>query len=725
MPRQEPLGQLDAPIGEAVDVVFSKINARMRPDQIQQGEVAVSENGRMDVDGAWQTRKGVNNFAGALSTADEELILPFYLYANVAISAASRVAALVTVTTSGVHNFNDATVVGIANLTGSVSPNGNRLITVTSTTQFTFSIAGATGSETYGTGSSPTAGAPFLSDLITQAYGSSLYSDPSSNNAEYIIVALNTNAVAINLNTTASVVISYPAGLTVNNSVEVLQAFNKVYIFNDGVTSWEWDGDLSGGLAFTKVANGSYAQPKVFTSSSNTSASQGVVTVTETAHGLSVGDSIMIFDAKSTSLIEQLFFTVATVPGTGSFTFFADTDDFSSTSVVLGQAQSEGLGFTHMPAPAWAAYHQRRLICPYNFTTTGTSGSEVITDRNVKDEIIFSDILDSDTFDQLQNSFKVTGGTADYIQTVHPFADDQAVAMSRNSLHLITGISGALNNITIKEITREAGLVARKSVVTVKNSIFFLSDNGVYALDFQDRYNLRGAGLPLSDPIDPIIKRINSDYAHNAVGIYHDNRYWLAVPLDDSTVNNSMIVYNTLNSGWESIDTINLEGWNVTNLIKAGAGGIDKLYAVSSNGGIHVIDDREDDVDYLAVVPGIPPASYAIASSVTTRGFTLSSIGRKRYSAIELHAESTSTNASNATIAGIAENLDSDFTIGTVSGFLGEVLPVGEDASIRARIGGKRAYSLQIKITPTQGRPKIRAIKIEGTKAFQSLNQAS
>ena len=325
----------------------------------------------------------------------------------------------------------------------------------------------------------------------------------------------------------------------------------------------------------------------------------------------------------------------------------------------------------------------------------------------------------------MQNSFKVTGGTADYIQTVHPFADDQAVAMSRNSLHLITGISGALNNITIKEITREAGLVARKSVVTVKNSIFFLSDNGVYALDFQDRYNLRGAGLPLSDPIDPIIKRINSDHAHNAVGIYHDNRYWLAVPLDDSTVNNSMIVYNTLNSGWESIDTIDLEGWNVTNLIKAGAGGIDKLYAISSTGGIHIIDDREDDVDYLAITPGVAPASYAIVSSMTTRGFTLSSIGRKRYSAIETHMESTSSNASNATIAGIAENLDSDFTIGTIAGFLGEVLPVGEDASIRARIGGKRAYSLQIKVTPTQGRPKVRAIKIEGTQAFQSLNQAS
>lgn len=725
MPRQEPLGELDAPIGETVDVVFSKINARMRPDQIGAGEVAVSENGRMDVDGAWQTRKGVSNFAGTLATADEELVLPFYLYANVAISAAARVGTLVTVDTTGVHSFTDATVVGVAALTGTVDPNGNRLITVTSTSQFTFVISGAAGNETYGTGATPTAGAPFLSNNVTQAYGSGLYSDPSSSNTEYIIEALNVNAVAINLTTAASVVIDYPSGLTVSNSVEVLQAFNKVYILNNGVTSWEWDGDLSGGLAFTKVANGDYTQPTVFTAANNTAATQGLVTVTETAHGLIAGDSIRIFDAGTTDLLEELFFTVATVPTSGTFTFYADTDDFSATSVVLGKAQSDGLGFTHMPAPPWAAYHQRRMICPYDYTTTGTSGSEVITARNVKDELIFSDVLDSDTFDQLEHSFRVTGGTADYIQTVHPFADDEAVAMSRNSLHLITGLSGALNDIRIKEITREAGLVARKSVVTVKNSIFFLSDNGVYALDFQDRYNLRGSGLPLSDPIDPVIKRINSDYAQNAVGIYHDNRYWLAVPLDSSTVNNSILIYNTLNAGWESIDSIDQDGWNVTNFIRAGAGGIDKLYAISSSGGIHIIDSREDDVDYLALTPGIPPASYPITSCMTSRGFTLSSIGRKRYSAMEMHMESTSTNASDATISGIAENLDSEFTIGTVAGLLDAVLPVSEDASIRARIGGKRAYSLQIKVTPTQGRPKVRAIKVEGTQAFQSLNQAS
>ncbi len=724
MPRQEPFGQLDAPTAEVVDVLFSKINARMRPDQLGPGEVAVSENGRMDVDGAWQVRKGVENFAGALTTADQELILPFYLYASVTISAASRVTETVTVTTSGAHGFTDATVVGIAALTGSVDPNGNRLITVTGATTFTFEISGAAGSETYGTGSSPTAGAPFLSENVTRAYGSCLYSDPSSANAEYIVVALSTNAVVINLATEVSVVIDYPSGLTIENDVELAQFNDKVYIFNGGVTPWEWDGDLAGGLAFTKVANGSYAQPPVFTAANNAAASQGLVTITETAHGLSAGDTVIITDAGTTDLLEQLFFTVATVPTSGTFTFYADTDDFSATSVVLGPAQSQGLGFTHMPAPPWAAYHQRRLICPYDYTTTGSSGSEVITDRNVRDELIFSDILDGDTFDQLTNSFRVTGGTADYIQTVHPFTNDDAIAMSRNSLHLIRGISGSLNDVSIREITREAGLVARKSVVTVQNSIFFLSDNGVYALDFQDEYNLRGSGLPLSDPIDPIIKRINSDYANKAVGIYHNNRYWLAVPLDSSTENNSILVYNVLNQGWESVDSIDQTGWNITNFIRAGAGGVDKLYAISESGGIHIIDERVDDVDVLGVIPGLPTASYPIESCLTTRGYTMSSIGRKRYSAFEMHVESSTSNASDALISGIAENLDSEFDIKTFSQLLGNTVGVGEDSSIRGRIGGKRAYALQLKVTPSQGRPKVRAVKLEATKSFQSLNQA-
>lgn len=88
-----------------------------------------------------------------------------------------------------------------------------------------------------------------------------------------------------------------------------------------------------------------------------------------------------------------------------------------------------------------------------------------------------------------------------------------------------------------------------------------MSDAGVYSISFLDALNLRGTEQPLSEAIEPDIKRINSAYADRAVGIYHDNRYWLAVPTGNSTVNNEIFVYSFLNKGWESIDTTGADTW--------------------------------------------------------------------------------------------------------------------------------------------------------------------
>jgi hypothetical protein len=677
----------------------------------------------MGVNGAWQPRKGINFFSGLIDTSSEALILPFYVYASKSILSAVRVAETVTITTTTSHGFTTATQVGILGLTGTVDPNGNRTVTVTGATTFTIFLAGAPGSETYtGTG---TAGSPIISALVNAAYGSCLFSNPLDDNEEYIIVALYDKAMAVNLTTGVETNITYPASLTITENVNLLQAFNKVYIFRDGLTTLEFDGDIASTPTFTKVANGDYTQPLVFTAAANTACSAGVVTVTETAHGLSVGDIVTIMDKGSSPLTNAATYVVQSVPTANTFTFYASVDDFAATSVVLGKAQSVGLGFVHSPAPAWAAYHQRRLIVPYRYTSTGTSGSEVITDRSVYDEILISDILDADTYDQLQNQLKVTAGISDYLQFVHPFTDDNAVVFNRNSIHLLDGLSGSLTDVSLKEITREAGLVAQKSVVTIGNKIFFLSDNGVYATQFGDLYNLRGAGLPLSDPIDPLIKRINPDYAHNAVAIYHDNRYFLAVPLDSATTNNAILVFNLLNQQWESIDIVAGSGWDVSNLISAGAGGINKLYAVNRLGGIHILDSREDDVDVVALGIAVPPTSVRPTSYAQTRQYSMGDTDRKKFNSFEIHTESSSTNTSNATISVETENVDSTATLGTLGGYLGAVLPISEDASVRGRIGNMRGYGIQMTFTPTQGRPLLRMVRINAMQSFNSLTQAS
>lgn len=726
MARYNSFGEKDSQFNDEVDVGFSRINARLRPDQLKPGELAVSVNGRMDIDGAWQPRKGTNAFGPELGNSGEALIVPFYVWTNRTISSATRSTTTVTIITSVAHGFITGTQVGIFGLTGTVNPNGNRTITVTGSTTFTFTIANATGSETYSIGGTNYAGAPFISSNINNAYGSCLFSDPSDDNDEYFIIAVNSKAIAVNCITGASADIAYPAGITITDDVEMIQAFNKVFIFRDGLTALSWNGSFTGTPAFIKVANGDYALTAYFNSSNNTVIADGVVTVTETAHGLSVGRRIFVIEAGSTTLTPNgVGYTIATVPNANTFTFFAQTEDISSHSVVYSVAQSQGIGFVHMPAPPWGVYHQRRIICPYYYTSTGTPGSEVITSRNVRDELIFSDIFDSDTYDHIQNQFKVTAGIADYLQYVHPFTDDNAVVLNRNSIHLLSGLSGSLTDITLKEITREAGLVARRSVVTIANQIFFLSDNGVYATAFGDLYNLRGAGLPLSDPIDPIIRQINREYADKSVAIYHNNRYYIAVPLNASTYNNAILVYNLLNQGWESVDLIEQEGWDVVNFITSGAGGVNRLFAINRFGGINEIEARVDDVDNIYTFPGLPPVFFHVDSEALTREFTFQSPERKKFNSFEIHTESSETNNSDALIEAVSENVDNEFELGTVAGILGEVLAVGEDASLRGRIGNIRAYGMQLRYTPTAGRPKLRLVKLTASPTFRALTQAS
>jgi hypothetical protein len=459
--------------------------------------------------------------------------------------------------------------------------------------------------------------------------------------------------------------------------------------------------------------------------SNNTVITDGIVTVTEASHGLNVGDIIYVVNNGTTELSESNPYVVATVPGTGSFTFYAEISDATATTVVYAKKQPSQLGFTHMPAPPWGVYHQRRLIVPYYYTTSGSSGSETVASRNVRDEILLSDIFDSDTYDRILNQLKVTAGIADYLQYVHPFTEDNAVIFNRNSIHLMMGLSGSLNDISLKEITREAGLVAQKSVVTIGNKIFFLSDNGIYATQFEDLYNLRGAGLPLSDPINPLIKRINPDYAHNAVAVYHDNRYWIAVPIDGSTRNNAILIYNLLNEGWESMDLIDQSGWNISNLIVSGAGGVNKLYAVNSFGGVHVLDERPDAFDYIYTRPGAASTPYPIEAEVTTRQYTFADVGRKSFNAYEVHVESSDQEPSDAEITMISENIDKEAEMYTLAQSLGEDLPIAEDSSVRGRIGNIRAYGMQMKFVPTKGRPKLRMVKLEASQAFRSVTEAS
>jgi hypothetical protein len=538
-----------------------------------------------------------------------------------------------------------------------------------------------------------------------------------------------------------------PNGTFVINTVPSVTSFTYVLpggsstakTFTAGASSF-----ISPG--FKLVASGEYSQPKQL-SPTRLDITDGKATATfadaDAMNGTQVGDVIEIEATGNSPLVVGEDYVIAErTESPATLSFYVQHEDVSNAQVVIFQQHiSVGLGFSHMPAPEYAAYHQRRLVMPFKYSVDDIE--DTFTYRKILDEIITSDILDSDTYDQIYAQFRFNAGTADFNVGLHSFSDDKLLVFNRNSIHLV---AGAGQNAQVQLITNEVGCVARKSIIQVGNNVLFLSDNGVYGANFQDLYNLRGNEVPLSSSINPVIQLINKDLWDKSVGVYFDNRYYLAVPLNKEVVsvdssgntstqiikasaNNAILIYNFINKQWESVDTTNAPNWDVADLLVAGKKSDRAVYAINSLGGLHRIDARVDATDVLATeipVSGQEASdSYAIPASVTTRQYTLGNLDRKRWNNFELHLQSSPDNESNLRISAELENIDAAVALGTLSSLnSGENLGVGEDVSIRGRIGNRRAYGMQVTLDNTVGRPRFRAIKVAGAEAFRSTVKA-
>jgi hypothetical protein len=633
--------------------------------------------------------------------------------------------------------------------------------------------------------------------------GSCHYSDPANDLEESIILATPAVAKRVTLGTFAITDIPYPTGYVASGSVEMLQAFDKVYLFKEGVSALEWvpqgkaitasavaanvvtvtvkthglaTGDqvtISGltyagsdpnGLrtvtaatvdtftfalttgnethgvtsakivpsGFTYVNRGVYTQPQTFAvTSANVSVTSGLLTMTVSGNTtIKAGDFVTIYKSEIAELAPFVdkSYQVITANST-TITFYVPAPDIAAAGTdvfQVGGRFSVGGGFSHMPAPPWAVYFQRRLWCPFFYDPGGSFGSYTFTDKDQRDQIMASDILDGDTYDQIYSQFRISGGTADYIVAMQPFYDDRLMVLNRNSLHLITGTQGALQDTTVKELTREVGCLARKSVVQYGNAVFFLSDNGVYGVEFQDEYNLRGIQEPLSLTIQPIIDRINKNLADKAVGVYFNNRYWLALPLDsvrganDATGNNSVLIYNILNKGWESIDTYGGGAVKVLNYHIAQDEERNDLYLVSATGGLHQVGAREQPEDVYSTNTIGDSSRAGVDYELVTRGYTLGFGGRKRFSRAQAFLESNGE-PSNVVFSFETEDPDSAaYELGDIMDALGNELPANEAGTLRFRLGNPRGIYGRLTIsadtsgsTPI-GRPKVISIGIEG-----------
>jgi hypothetical protein len=485
---------------------------------------------------------------------------------------------------------------------------------------------------------------------------------------------------------------------------------------------------------FTLSPGGTYTQPQTFNiQAKDVDVVSGLVTATVTGNvTVRAGDIIVIRESATPELSgmvgNEYYVTEATTTTIKWYAPVGDYNTSASDSFEFGGRFSVGGGFMHQPGAPWGVYFQRRLWVPHYYNSSGLYTAPVYTSSKITDEIAVSDILDTTTFDQIENQFRISGGTADYVVGMHGFYDDALVVLNRNSLHIIQGTQGSLLDTQVKELTAEVGCLARKSVVMRGNTMMFLSDDGVYAVEFLNDYNLRGADEPISKNIQPYIDRINKNFAAQAVGVLYDNRYYLAVALDsipganDARGNNSILVFNFLNKGWESLDTYGDSRFLIKNFIIGSAGVRNDIYAVTGNGGLHQIDAVDSSVDRLNVSNvGSLLVTPTINASLTTRGYDLGTMERKRFTDAQIVMQNLAGETGEYMISFAAEDPDNSSEIGTTTQFLGgQILSPSspneaETAGIRCRLGGIRGYTGTMILTRTQGSPKINSVKVAGS----------
>jgi hypothetical protein len=274
-------------------------------------------------------------------------------------------------------------------------------------------------------------------------------------------------------------------------------------------------------------------------------------------------------------------------------------------------------------------------------------------------------------------------------------------------------------------MSSDVGCNAKRSAVQVAGGVVFLSDNGVQFLQPQQVGAAEGMRLmtlaePLSAPINDIIQRINKNYVQRSVGCYYNSRYYLCVPLDNSTKNNATLVYNFILKAWESVDIYPSE-FDCIRMFNAKRGPQNRLWDVDEDDGVFLMEENDwdeygTDTGHPWLVVRIPFTlgsttlfkNRVIEGEITTRRYTFNTMNDKRFSSIE----SDFLCPAGAAIETYAEVNNPDTT--TIIDNYGSPSDSTQDVTRRNPVR-KIGYGMQVRYKSTSGRPSIRGSFVSAT----------
>jgi hypothetical protein len=692
---------LESPVQRDGDNGFIGFASRLNPLTLPAGMLQDSVNMRLDR-GVAQTRKGSKRLTDTIGTTGAPLTLDFTLGTDKAVTSITRASTTATVTATA-HGFTTGDQV---NIRGAVQTdyNGDFIVTVTDANTFTYTVSG--NPATPATGTIIANNGPEVRDSYDGGlYAAGVFASQNYDNANEYIVLAGSDSATLYRQGQSPVVKTYPTSpaekIEGTDTVSVVQAFDRLYILREAdraVTGWE-----------AKALTGS-----------GISVSTTTATVNCNAHGYSAGarvrlegSSVPAFDGHEYDIVSSSTnsFTITVPNGTSSDSTLTGRTvrrvkppiywDGGSGQFVRATAgvPAEGVTYTRMPSVGWASYHNNRLWI-----------------AKTRDTVGISDILDPDLFDPFFNSFRAGAGGDDRIVAVHPWVEGQALVFCRKSIWLATlnqfastdgsdfSVDTPVSQLTL--LTNEIGCSARNTIVTAGNFVFFLSDAGIYRLDRALDLKVRGDTKPLSEPIADLFSQVvQSRVDKSAFGIWHANRYLIALPTSTDPLDGNQLVvaWNALTDTWEYRDTYPSSA-SVNQILVGTYDNQRRVFSVPRSGNLYLLEQEDTALDDNAVNAGTSP----ITGSIKTRRYDFGDMHSKRFLrtiADVVIPASASVSTKISTI-----NPDTTTTVGTLT----NSNATSEDYNMKAPVRYK-AHSAEVIYETSGGRPEIRSASIEAS----------
>jgi hypothetical protein len=706
---------LESPVQRAGDAGFIGFASRLNPLTLPAGMLQDSVNMRLDR-GVAQTRKGSKRLTDTIGTTGAPLTLDFTLGTDRTVTSITRASTTATVTATA-HGFTSGDQV---NIRGAVETdyNGDFIVTVTDANTFTYTVSGSPA--TPATGTIIANNGPEVRDSYDGGlYAAGVFASQNYDNANEFIVLAGSDSATLYRQGQSPVVKTYPTSpaekIEGTDTVSVVQAFDRLYILREA----------------SRTATG---YEEKLTTASGITVSSTTATVNVTAHGYPAGARVRIegsttpaFDAGHEYDIQSVAtdsFTI-TVPALTATHAAAGIKvrrtkppiywDGGSGNFVRATAgvPAAGVTYTTMPSTGWAAYHNNRLWFAKN-----------------RDTVAISDVLDPDLYDPFWNSFRAGAGGDDRIVAIHPWVEGQALVFCRKSIWLATlnqfastdgsdfSVDTPVSQLTL--LTNEIGCSARNTIVTAGNFVFFLSDAGIYRLDRALDLKVRGDTKPLSEPIADLFSQVvQSRVERSAFGIWHSNRYLVALPTsaDPLDGNQLVVAWNALTDTWEYRD-IYPSSASVNQILVGTYDNQRRVFSIPRSGNLYLLEEESSAVDSNAV--GSLSNSNPITGAIKTRRYDFGDMHSKRFLRTIADVVLPLNSTVKAKINSINPDLPPDLNDpDPITGYkIGELTNSAndnpEDYNMKSPIRYK-AHAMEIIYTTSGGRPEIRSASIEAS----------